>query len=425
MDYTNVSLFIIGTELTRGIIADRHGQLMANELTHLGYHVNRIVIVPDDGTLGTVLRQCLQESDIVILTGGLGPTSDDMTRSLVASIAQVELVKDEQSYQDLYKRIGDRINGSNSRQVYFPKGFRPIINPKGTAPGFTGIIPFEKNEKKCEILCYAMPGPPVEMHEMFYKRVLPELALLSGHQDYERDEFSTFLIPESKLEEACALGAEEGLQWGTRVQEYRTSLYISGGSKERRLSMKQQIEAIVGIGLVEEGDLEAVDILSRYLEEHRQTISCAESCTGGLVSKLLTDRPGSSKWFWGSAVSYANDAKMDMLHVDKSIIDTDGAVSARCVEAMAEGIRRQSDSDCAIAISGIAGPDGGTDEKPVGLIWFGFASKTQPVVSVKVKISSFGRASVRRRAAVAACLLAFSYLNGIDLLDRVRSWQYI
>ncbi len=425
MDYTTVSLFIIGTELTRGIIADKHGQLMANELTRLGYHINRMVIVPDDGTLGEVLRQCLQESDIVILTGGLGPTSDDLTRSLVASIAKVPLVMDEQSYQDLRERIGDRINGSNIRQVYFPQGFTPIVNPKGTAPGFKGILEVDKAGVKANILCYAMPGPPVEMHEMFYHRVLPELANLSGHADNERDEFSTFLIPESKLEEACAQAAVDDLQWGTRVQEHRISLYISGGDHVLRLAMRDRIEAIVGLGLVEIGDIEAVDILSGYLSDHHLSIACAESCTGGLVSKLLTDKGGSSAWFWGTVVSYANEAKTGLLGVDSAIIEQEGAVSGRCVEAMADGMLSRSHADTALAISGIAGPDGGTPEKPVGLVWFGFAAKNRPTTSVAVKISSFGRASVRRRAAVAAFLLAFSYLNGIDLLDRVKTWQYI
>ncbi|MDD3670354.1 MAG: nicotinamide-nucleotide amidohydrolase family protein [Sphaerochaetaceae bacterium] len=425
MQYSTVSLFIIGTELTRGIISDKHGQLMANELTRMGYHINRIVVVPDDGTLGTVLRQCLQESDIVILTGGLGPTSDDLTRSLVASIANVPLVMDQKSYDDLYARVGDRINGSNIRQVYFPQGFKPIPNPKGTAPGFTGTLEVEKNGKLFPILCYAMPGPPVEMHEMFYKHVLPELIALSGHEERERDEFSTFLIPESKLEEACSQCATEGLQWGTRAQEHRISLYISGNDEHARYIMRKQLEQIVGIGLVHDGDVEAVDILSQYLENRGMTISCAESCTGGLMAKLLTARSGSSAWFWGGIVSYANEAKIRMLTVSPSIIETDGAVSRRCVEAMAEGMLDMSGSDCACAISGIAGPEGGTTEKPIGLIWFAFASKHRNTASISLRISSYGRSSVRRRAAIAACLLTFAYLNGIDLLDRVQSWQYI
>jgi nicotinamide-nucleotide amidase len=425
MQCSTVSLFIIGTELTRGIIADGHGQLMARELSQIGYHINRIVIVPDDGTLDEVLRQCLQESDIVILTGGLGPTSDDMTRSLIASIAGVPLVQDEQSYKDLYARIGERIHGANQRQVYFPEGFHPIVNPKGTAPGFTGLIPVIKQGNPCSVLCFAMPGPPVEMHEMFYHRVLPELAALTGHDGDGRDEYSCFLIPESKLEDACSQVATDGIVWGTRVQEHRISLYLSGGEAEARGRMIEGIERILGTGLISGGDIEAVDILSRYLEEHHLKISCAESCTGGYISKLLTDRPGSSNWFWGGAITYSNEAKVSQLKVAQATLDLHGAVSAACVEEMAQGMLIASGTDLAIAVSGIAGPEGGSVEKPIGLVWYGFAAKGQPTASIAVRFSSFGRASVRRRAAVAALLLAFFHANGSDLLDMVQSWQYI
>jgi nicotinamide-nucleotide amidase len=425
MEYKTVSLFIIGTELTHGIIADKHGQLMARELTQLGYHINRMVIVPDDGTLGEVLHQCLQESDIVILTGGLGPTSDDMTRSLIASLAGVQLVQDEASYNDLFARIGDRIQGANLRQVCFPEGFRPIVNPKGTAPGFSGSIPVMKAGVSTEVLCYAMPGPPVEMHEMFYHRILPELANLSGHNGIGRDEYSCFLIPESKLEDACAQASTEGIIWGTRAQEHRISLYLSGGDEGSHPAMIDKLEQILGTGLIALGDYEAVDILSRYLEENHLTISCAESCTGGLVSKLLTDRGGSSNWFWGGVVSYANEAKMALLGVPSVTLNDYGAVSAECVEQMAMGMRTVSGSDVAVAISGIAGPSGGSPEKPIGLVWYGFSAKDRANASVCVQFSSFGRASVRRRAAIGALLLTFFYINGSDLLDMVRSWQYI
>ena len=425
MEYRTVSLFIIGTELTRGIIADKHGQLMATELTHLGYHVNRIVIVPDDGTLGDVLRQCLEECDIVILTGGLGPTSDDMTRSLVASIAKVPLVQDEPSYQDLYARIGERIHGANQRQVCFPQGFKPIVNPKGTAPGFTGFLPVWKKDQEASVLCYAMPGPPVEMHEMFYHQVLPELAVLSGHEGVGRDEYSCFLTPESKLEDICALVAAEGVLWGTRVQEHRISLYLSGGDSQQRGDMADRLGKALGTGLISPGDVEAVDILTRYLEEQGLSISCAESCTSGLVAKLLTDRAGSSTWFWGGAATYANQAKTALLGVKEAVLSSEGAVSSACVAQMAEGMLRVSGTDCALAISGVAGPDGGTQEKPVGLVWFGFAGKNRGTTTVSLQLSSYGRASIRRKAAIASLLLAFFYLNGCDLLDMIRSWQYI
>lgn len=423
--YATVSLFIIGTEITRGIISDKHGQLMAKELTTLGYHVNRVIIVPDDGSIGPLLRECVKETDIVMLTGGLGPTSDDMTRNVVAELAGVPLVQDEAAFAHLYSRIGERIHGANQRQVCFPQGFKVIENPKGTAPGFSGEIPVEVGGSIHTVLCYAMPGPPVEMHEMFYNRILPELSQFVGHEGVGRDEFSCFLTPESKLEDICGECALDSILWGTRAQEHRISLYLNGGSAETRNEMAKRISGRIGQGLLFGGDVETVDLLSRNLEEKHMTMATAESCTGGLVSKLMTDREGSSAWFWGGIVSYANEAKQHFLNVSPDTLAEHGAVSGDTVLEMAENLLRQSDVDFTLSVSGIAGPSGGTEEKPIGTVWLGFASKRFAPVAVRLNFSSYGRASVRRRAAVAAILLGYFYVNGADLLDIVDTWQYI
>lgn len=424
--YASVSAFIIGTEITRGIIADKHGQLIARELTTLGYHLNRVTIVPDDGSIAPLLRECVKHTDIVILTGGLGPTSDDMTRQVVADLAGVPLVQDAAAYRHLYERIGDRINGANSRQVMFPEGFRVIENPKGTAPGFAGDIPVADADGDTKyVRCYAMPGPPVEMHEMFYHRILPELASFTGHEGIGRDEYSCFLTPESRLEEVSHDCDSDEIAWGTRVQEHRISLYLNGGTKDARAKMARRIGERLGMGLLMDGDVEVPDLLADLLESKHMTMSCAESCTGGLLSKLMTDREGSSAWFWGSVVSYANEAKEQLLAVPHETIGEHGAVSRQTVGLMAEHMLRMSGTDVAIAVSGIAGPAGGSAEKPVGTLWLGFAGKGLETVSVRVQITSFGRASVRRRAAIAAILLGYFYVNGADLLDIVKTWQYI
>lgn len=421
--YVTVSIFLIGTEITRGIIADTHGPLLARELSILGYHINRIVIIPDDGSIEPMLRQALQDSDIILLTGGLGPTSDDITRHVVAKLAGVPLVQDEGAFAELYTRIGSRIYGANQRQVCFPEGFTVISNPKGTAPGFWGEIVTSPESRS--VLCYAMPGPPVEMHEMFYHRILPELAQLAGHDDTEVTEFSCFLTPESKLEEVCGECAMGGIQWGTRVQEHRISLYLHGGTQESRGFMAQEIGKQLGFGLLVTGDVEGVDLLSNLLVQQKFKMVCAESCTGGLVSKLMTDLDGSSAWFWGGVVSYANQAKETLLEVSSSTIETCGAVSEESVLEMAQGLLRLAQVDFSVSVSGIAGSGGGTKEKPVGTVWFGFASPTIPAIAVKLNFSSYGRASVRRRAALAAILLSYFYLKGADLLDIVSTWQYI
>lgn len=421
MTYSNAGLFIIGTELTRGVIADKHCQLLATQLTRLGYHVERMVVVPDDGSIATVLTQALGRCDLIILTGGLGPTSDDLTRSVVASLAGVSLVRDQESFDTLYKRFGDRIWGANEQQTMIPEGFVAIPNPHGTAPGFRGLIDVDGRS----VACIALPGPPQEMDPMFFSEVLPYLAHLAGHNDFSRSEYSTFLIPEAQLEELCRTASFNGLEWGTRFQDMKISLYLVGGSEEERTEMADRLRAMVGPCLVADGDVTAVGLLTDELKRRGEMVSCAESCTGGMASMLLTDESGSSQWFWGGVTSYANEAKEALLSVSPETIATVGAVSERCAIEMAEGVRERSKSDWAFSITGIAGPDGGSEEKPVGTVCFGFAGTGRRSEAVTIHIRSIGRKSVRRRATTAALLLMLEFMRGSQLLDTVAKWQYI
>ncbi len=416
-----VSIFIIGTEITRGIIGDKHAKLISKELKNVGLYVNRITIVPDDERLEREFLSVIKDTDIVILTGGLGPTSDDMTRTIVAEAAQVPLVRDEKEYQKLYARIGERINGANIRQVQIPQGFRIIENNNGTAPGFYGDIPV----KDATVKVFALPGPPHELNPMFFDSVLPILALEEDHANVKRDEYSIYLTPESKLEEIVAAHAPEGIVWGTRVQEHKISLYISGKSDKERDALISALKADLGEDLVQKGNVEVISRFTSFLKDRNLLVSCAESCTGGLVGKLLSDESGSSAYFHSSLVTYANEAKSTFLGIDLKLIEDKGAVSEEVVIMMAENVLAKSSSDVSLAISGIAGPAGGSEEKPVGTVWFGFASKSLPAASICLQFSSFGRASVRRRAAIAALLLCYLYLNGGNLLDIPSSWQYI
>jgi nicotinamide-nucleotide amidase len=234
--------------------------------------------------------------------------------------------------------------------------------------------------------------------------VIPWLAQLIGHDDFSRSEYSTFLIPESKLEELCKSISFNGMQWGTRFQDLKISLYLVDGSEADRTEMANRLRSLVGACLVVDGDVQPTTLLTTLLEERGETISTAESCTSGYIAKLLTDQPGSSAWFWGGVASYANEAKKQLLGVRSETLEQEGAVSEACV---------------------IAGPDGGTPEKPVGTVWFGFASKTRESTAVKVHIASYGRDSVRRRASVMALILATQYIKGACLLDTVKKWQYI
>jgi nicotinamide-nucleotide amidase len=174
-----------------------------------------------------------------------------------------------------------------------------------------------------------------------------------------------------------------------------------------------------------DGEHDSADVLCDYLREHGMTVSTAESCTSGLLSTLLTANPGSSSWYWGGAATYTEDAKIKLLDVPADLIDKHSVYSSECAAAMAEGIQKKADSDIAVAISGIAGPDGGSDENPIGTVYFGLASKNNKTQSVKLRFSSNGRDYIRRRAAVAATILAMIYLDGGQLLDRTSKWQYI
>lgn len=414
----NVSLYIIGTELTRGIITDKHTQVIASELTKLDFNIKRSVIVPDDGSIEKSIKLGAQDSDILIITGGLGPTSDDMTRNIVASLAGVELEKNQSAWDTLYARVGERIHGANEIQAYIPKGFDIIPNRCGTAAGFKGN--FDCNGRNVMIIC--MPGPPAEMQPMFYEHVLPFLSSLSGHGDVERDEYSVFLIAEAKLEDMCKSIDIKGVNWGTRFQNMKISLYLSGNNKEARMLFARKLKAMAGQGLIVDGDVEAVDLLTDYLKSSGKTISCAESCTCGLLAKTLTDKAGSSSWFWGGASTYSIEAKQKILSISKEITDP---VTERCAREMAEGMLKLSGSDYAVSVTGYAGPATDADTKEVGTVYFGFASKNAGTQVVGLKLFTNSRDSARRRFTTAALVLAGLYAQELSLIDIASKWLYI
>lgn len=421
MDYNTVSFFIIGTELTRGIIEDKHTATLALELSHLGFDVARSVIVPDDGSIEKMLDDCINDSDVVIITGGLGPTTDDMTRKIIAEAAGVSLVLSQPAWDALYRRVGENIHGANERQAYIPEGFKLLENPNGTAPGFLGYT--RRGDR--DVLLVSMPGPPREMQPMFFNLVLPYLARLRGHKSMVRDEYSVFLISESKLEELCNQCQMPGVIVGDRFQNYKISLYLSGGTEENRRTMERRLYELISEDLMVSGEHESFDLLCDYLREHGLTLSSAESCTSGWFAKQMTEVSGSSAWYWGGANTYSEDAKTKLLGVGKDLLAKYSVYSHECVKAMAEGILKLSGTDVAIAVSGVAGPSGGNAENGVGTVYFGLASKTMETQTVRLDFSLTRRDFIRKRSTIAASILALLYLKGERLLDRTKKWQYI
>ena len=411
----NASLIMIGTELTRGIIQDKNGPMISRELTHLGVHVSLFEILPDDGSIERVLESEIARSGLVMITGGLGPTTDDMTRRVIADASGHPLVRDEESWNTLVAKLGERAYGPNEKQAMIPEGFTTIPNGNGTAPGFYGYA------GPCLIVC--LPGPPRELEPMLYDSVLPLIRKKLDLPDAERDEYSTFITAEAKLEELYE-GIDPDLDWGTRFQDYRISVYVSGKTADERNAAIGKLRDMVGLHRIETGDKDALGILIDTLKKHNATVSAAESCTGGLISELLTSRPGSSSFMLGSVTSYAASAKINVLGVPEDIIDKHGTVSFECAEMMADGARKIFSSDYSVSVTGVAGPD--TDEgKAVGTVYLGFSGKDRKTISVLLPFSSWGRESIRRKASTAAFILLSSYIEGEDVEAVVRSWKHI
>ncbi len=408
------SLIMIGTEITRGIIQDKHGVLLSKELTHLGVHVSQIVSLPDDGTIRSVLSALAKSSGLIIITGGLGPTSDDMTRSVIAEVAGVSLVRDEYSWDFLLSKLGDKAYGANERQAMIPQGFTAIENKAGTAPGFYGYAG--------ETLLISLPGPPREMEPMLYDSVLPLIRKKMDLPEQERDEYSSFITAEAKLEELYE-SIDPELSWGTRFQDYKISLYVSGKSREERDSAISELRSILGERRIADGNTEALDILIASLRKKGATISCAESCSGGLASMLLTERPGSSEFMLGSVTSYAPSVKEDVLGVSRTIIEEHGTVSAECAAAMAEGVRRITGSDYSFSITGVAGPDK-SEGKDIGTVFIGFSSEDR-TETAELHFTSWGRSSIRRRSAISAFLLLSLFIEGESASEAALGWDCI
>ncbi len=418
MNNKSASICIIGTELTKGIIEDKHSKMISKQLNELNITVNQISIINDDGSIENVLNSWLNNNDLIFVTGGLGPTSDDLTRLSISNVSQKKLVENKTAYDLLFERIGERIKGANYSQTLIPEGFNLLPNPLGTAAGFWGKV----NNNQKETLIFSMPGPPRELKPMFFNDVIPIVKDYIGYSEKTNTELSTFLICESKLEEVCESLKIKNTTWGTRFQDNRISLFVSGENSNRMIEL---LKEKVGKELILDGNIEAIDILINNLLSNNYSISCAESCTGGLCAQLLTEKSGSSSFFEGGVVSYSNEVKQKVLGVNEDTLIQYGAVSKQTVLEMATNVRSLFNTDFAFSISGIAGPNGGTFEKPVGTVWLGFSSKNLEPQAVCLHFSVTSRRGIRNRAAVAAFLLTSLYLKGNTLLDIIDKWAYI
>ncbi len=397
----------IGTELTRGELVDTNGPWLSAELTAIGFNVVEHDAVDDDRPhIIAALERLAGKSRVVVCTGGLGPTTDDVTTDAVAGALGVRLARDEGSLEHIRRRLekfGRTMSATNAKQADFPEGADILPNPIGTAPGFGVRIG--------ECVAFFMPGVPREMKKMFEEQVVPRIRSFAPN-DIFQSRLRTFGLPESIVGEKLA-GIEEafpGALIGYRAHfpeiEVKVLARAASHAAARDVCERATAEVRARLGTHVFGETEDsfAGVVGRALRTRGWTLAIAESCTGGMVGSLLTSEPGASEFLLLDAVTYANSAKSRILGVDEETIRWHGAVSPEVAAAMAQGARRVSGADLALALTGVAGPGGGTDEKPVGTVYIALA-RPDGTTDVKHRVHSGDRAQIQTRAAYAGLQL--------------------
>jgi nicotinamide-nucleotide amidase len=402
----------IGDELLYGEITDTNSAFIAEKLTGEGIEVVFSTGVGDDvNKIAEVFGMAGSRADVIIATGGLGPTSDDLTKKAIVKAFKRNLVFHEEILKEIeksFEKSGKSMPKVNQNQALIPQGAKPLANLWGVAPG----IFIEEGNK----LFFALPGVPLEMKWMLENEVLPILRTKKSDGFIIRKMLRTTGIPESVIYEKIEglidpkgevtiaflpsyLGVDIKLvvSWSNLLV---TSLKQKSEAEAKIAELEQKIREILGTYIYGTDDQTLEEVVGKLLSEKRKTIAVAESCTGGLIGAKFTNISGSSKYFERGVVTYSNQAKIELLGVPKEIIDQQGAVSEQTAILMAEGVKKLAKTDYGLSSTGIAGPTGGTPEKPVGLIYIGFASEND---SFAQKFQFGGdRITNRERAAQAA-----------------------
>lgn len=364
-----------GDEITTGKVLDSNSNYLADKLNEIGVDLVAVLTVGDvPERLEWAWRTSMQLGDVVLSTGGIGPTADDLTTETIARITGKPLWRDEPSVDHMrrmFAALGRPMPENNIKQALFPETAEIIPNPLGTAPGFRMAV-LQANHTSHLVV---MPGVPREMKPMFETQVIPWIRLNRGSDKiFATRIFQTFGISESGLDEAVAgLIKPEEARVGFRASFPQISLKVQvedvPGTAESRLDeLSERVRGRIGNFIYGEGDSTMEQVVGELLTEKRLTLAVSESCTGGLIGHRLTNIPGSSRYFLGDLVTYSNELKHNLLGVRESTLSEHGAVSEQCVLEMAAGARERTGADVAIATSGVAGPDGGTADSPVGTV---------------------------------------------------------
>lgn len=368
-----IELINTGTELTLGFTVNSHLTYIARKLADIGMRLHRQTTTADDrAEIHAAVSEALARSDLLIITGGLGPTRDDLTRDVVAELLGRKLVRDESvaaHIAERFRRRAIRMPDSVNAQALVPLGAQVLPNPNGTAPGL--LI---EHQSKLVLL---LPGPPRELKPMFEQHALPLLKKHFGPQPaLECRLFKVVGLAESLVEEktAPALAGLADLEVGYSAKMGEVEVRILASAKSVADDAEHRIRAALGDYIFGTGDDRLEQIVVKLLRQAGKTIAAAESCTGGRIADRITNISGASEVFLEGLVTYSNESKMRLLGVRQETLKTHGAVSEAVAREMAEGCRARAGSDFALSTTGIAGPTGGTPDKPVGLLFIGFAT---------------------------------------------------
>ncbi len=404
-----VEIISIGDELLIGQVVNTNASWMAEELNKAGLAVVHIEAISDDSeSIKNALDHAYLRADIILMTGGLGPTKDDITKSVLAEYFNSKLVFHEPSFrqvEQLFKVRNYKVTDVNRRQAEIPDKCIPLHNKNGTAPGMW----FEEKGK----VYVSMPGVPFEMHALMTYQIIPRLMnqFHLGHIFHKT--IMTFGMGESRLA-GMIEDVEDNLPTHIKLaylpQPGIVRLRLTGSGSDKKILetevchfvdlIRQKVPALI-FGY---DDISMEEVVGRQLNEKLKTVATAESCTGGYMAHLITGISGSSDYFKGSIIAYANEVKVRHLGVLQDDLDKHGAVSREVVEQMARGVTQQLGTDYGLATSGIAGPDGGTEEKPVGTVWIALATPNK-VISRLLHLGEHRGRNIRISALAALNML--------------------
>lgn len=410
------TIISVGTEILFGSIVNTNTVYLSQQMNQLGIDVIYHMTVGDNPLrLKQMIHHVYLDCDFIITTGGLGPTQDDLTKEMIAEAFDENMITFPDQLEILKKHFGKYgrpMTENNLKQANFPENSVIFPNPNGTAPGFA----LEKDGK----LIISMPGPPKEMLAMFENEVRPFLEKRSDGSIYYKI-IRTFDLGESTLETKLLdlINGQSDPTLATYAKDHESTLRIASKrktAKEAQQAVEQMLDKVkdrIGEYIYSDCDEDLSDVVLQKLMRHGITLSAAESCTGGFFSKTVTDKPGTSAIFDRGIVTYSNQSKIDELGVKSESLERFGAVSEEVALEMAEGLYKKTKSEICISITGIAGPDGGSDQKPVGLIFIGLCNKGK-LTCLKYQLRNSTRKYIRSNAVRHMFLGIYREIMSLD-----------